>query len=193
MNLSELKSRDDIGAWLTTNGMTGSAVEIGVYDGANAVQILSNWPGTLHLVDPWERQDPSVYIESPHIDFPSVESLAIERMLPFGNRAVFHKTTSDAAFIEMSQDGVLMDFIYIDGNHAREQVEIDVRNWWTMVKPGGILGGHDYVDGLDAVKAWHCAGIKPAVDAFAATLGLQVHVTHGPWPPSWWIKKPAAK
>jgi hypothetical protein len=37
-----------------------------------------------------------------------------------------------------------LDFVYIDANHSYESVKEDVATWFPKVKPGGILGGHDY-------------------------------------------------
>lgn len=195
--LTDLKSRDDAGRWLTENGLTGEGAEIGVYDGANAQQILSTWPGILHLVDPWEAQDTAVYVESPNIDFPAVEKLARERMVQFGKRAVLHKQTSDDAYhatlVLGPADKRRFKFIYIDGNHSSPQVDRDIEKWWTMLKPGGVMGGHDYmVTPEDQAKYWHCRDVKTAVDAFVAQHGLALHLTTADWPVSWWIEKPLA-
>jgi hypothetical protein len=37
-----------------------------------------------------------------------------------------------------------VDFVYIDAEHSREALLRDLRLWWPKVKPGGIIGGHDY-------------------------------------------------
>jgi hypothetical protein len=61
------------------------------------------------------------------------------------------------------------------------------------MKPGGLFGGHDYLN-LDAPE-WRC-DVETAVNAFVARLGLPLHITHdvtteakGGWP-SWWTLKP---
>lgn len=36
------------------------------------------------------------------------------------------------------------DFVYIDGNHERNNVERDLQQYITKVKKGGYIGGHDY-------------------------------------------------
>lgn len=54
---STLESRGDIPKYLTDLGLTGQAVEIGVRRGHYSQYILHNWPGHLHLVDPWIRQE----------------------------------------------------------------------------------------------------------------------------------------
>lgn len=37
-----------------------------------------------------------------------------------------------------------LDFCYIDGDHSPDAVMRDLETFWSKVKPGGILGGHDY-------------------------------------------------
>lgn len=47
------------------------------------------------------------------------------------------------------------DFVYIDGNHKYEHCKNDLNAWWSKVKVGGVLAGHDYIDVRDfgVVKA----------------------------------------
>ena len=37
-----------------------------------------------------------------------------------------------------------LDFVYIDANHKYEAVLADLAAWVTKIRPGGVLGGHDY-------------------------------------------------
>jgi hypothetical protein len=39
---------------------------------------------------------------------------------------------------------MLVDSIFIDGNHSCEGVCTDIDCWYPMLKPGGIMFGHDY-------------------------------------------------
>ena len=186
--LGELTHRDQLGTWLSASGLTGAGVEIGVYAGANAAQILSTWPGVLFLVDPWESQDAAVYCET-HIDHGATEKLARERLAPFGNRVGFFKLTSDSFFEHIKGTEGRFDFIYIDGNHSGEQVKRDIENSWALLKPGGLMGGHDWFESIvDGVGA-HCAEIAPIVKAFAADHGLALHLTTEDFPVSWWLRK----
>src|SRR3954467_8511761 len=57
--------REELGLWLNRNNLLGASAEIGVTQGDHAKQIASLWGGKhLWLIDPWERQSPSVYRES---------------------------------------------------------------------------------------------------------------------------------
>ena len=44
------------------------------------------------------------------------------------------------------------DFIFIDGDHRYSQVVKDVRNSYNVLKPGGILAGHDFEKFKEDIK-----------------------------------------
>lgn len=48
-----------------------------------------------------------------------------------------------------------VDFVYIDAEHSRDALLRDIRIWWPKVKPGGIMGGHDYLGFPDVSVAVH--------------------------------------
>lgn len=71
--------------------------------------------------------------------------------------AVFVRKTSLAA-VDDFEDGSL-DFVYIDGMHEFDYVMTDIICWTPKVRIGGIVAGHDYVDGfacgvVNAVRAY---------------------------------------
>ena len=66
-----------------------------------------------------------------------------------------------------------VDFVFIDGNHAYEYVKNDILKYWSKVKKGGFLGGHDYISG-------HPEVIK-AVDEFVKNQNLTLHAIEDCW------------
>ena len=86
-----------------------------------------------------------------------------------------------------------MDFVYIDARHDYESVLEDLDAWCPKMKPGGIIAGHDYVDGMFAQGDF---GVKSAVDEFFGERGIPVHGTKGPSPvelfPSWIVEVPSS-
>jgi cephalosporin hydroxylase len=57
------------------------------------------------------------------------------------NIVVFQKKSTDAAkfFADSS-----IDFVYIDGSHAYEDVKDDIKAWLPKIKANGLLAGDDY-------------------------------------------------
>lgn len=44
-----------------------------------------------------------------------------------------------------------LDFVYIDALHDYDNVALDLRLWSQKVRVGGIVSGHDYVEGMPGV------------------------------------------
>ncbi len=68
----------------------------------------------------------------------------------------------------------------------------DLEAWFPKVRPGGVLAGHDYLDGtFDGTEY----GVKTAVDAFFGARGITVHRTRESPPryPSWLARAPGAE
>jgi predicted O-methyltransferase YrrM len=51
-------------------------------------------------------------------------------------------SASPTAIEKVSQHAPF-DFIFVDGGHRYHQVEADFRNYWPMLRPGGIMAFHD--------------------------------------------------
>ena len=67
----------------------------------------------------------------------------------------------------------------------------DLEAWASKVRPGGILAGHDYVDGDLPQGEFY---VKSAVDDFFGARGIPVHGTEGPSAvemfPTWIVEVP---
>ncbi len=173
--------RDHMGAALKREGLIGEGVEVGVYAGQNAHTILSTWPGVLHGVDPY-AQLPGWVDACNQVDLLKVRGVAEQLLGQFGKRFQLHPISSAAAAPQF-RDGQL-DFVYLDGNHSRDAVLYDIVAWWPKIKPGGIMGGHDFYERHD--KDQDC-GVPEAVIGFY--MREQVSFTVTPCT-SWWVRKP---
>ena len=139
-------------------------VEIGVLRGLTSSHLLAARPRlTLFLVDPWAESFPGDrYHDSGddngrksqaehNRDFKTTLNIVRE----FGIRArIIRATSENALYIAKDQS---LDFVFIDGDHSREGVAEDIKNWYEMVKVGGWIGGHDY-------DHQNFPGVKIAVD-----------------------------
>ncbi len=45
---------------------------------------------------------------------------------------------------KLCNEGILLDSIYIDGDHHYAEVKADIQSWMPLIKPGGLICGHDY-------------------------------------------------
>lgn len=100
----------------------------------------------------------------------------------FGERSVIIKGWSHEIAADLAAQGVMLDFAYIDADHRWRAVEQDIAAWRKLVRPGGILCGHDYVDASRTA-------VIPVVDAFAEQIGSPLFVTSETWA-SWLVFLP---
>ena len=73
---------------------------------------------------------------------------------------------------------------------TRRAVTADLQAWYPKLRPGGVLAGHDYLDGMLPEGNF---GVKSAVDAFQRQQRLKVRSTREAAWPSWYLIKPVAK
>lgn len=114
-------------------------VEIGVAEGITAEYLLKNVEGlTLYGIDPYED-----YIDwdGKSIDGEKNFINTTNKLSEYDN-FIMITDTSDNAVYEFEDDS--LDFVFIDGLHTYEQVLKDATNYWTKLKTGGLLIGHDY-------------------------------------------------
>ena len=146
-------------------------VEIGVNDGRNAERILTRLPIThLYGIDPYIPY--TNYRETRNYD--KSYTSACNRLASFPNQTFIIKKSEDA--INDIPDNI--DFVYIDGNHDYDYVLNDIKLYYSKVRHGGIIGGHDI---------W-LKSVKDAVTDFANANQLICNISL----PDWWIIKAQA-
>jgi predicted O-methyltransferase YrrM len=182
--------REDLPFLLNALGLTGTAAEIGVRDGFFSEVILARWKGAkLISIDPWREFATDDYVDVSNVEQEGHEANLAStkgRLERFGARSDIWRDTSVEASARVTDAS--LDFAYLDARHDREAVLEDLGAWWPKVRPGGVLAGHDYVDGLFTAGDF---GVKSAVDAFFGERGIRVRSTFGdpPWP-SWYVLRP---
>lgn len=189
--LEEVSTRDEIPELLNRRRLIGSAVEIGVKRGRYSEQLLERWRGQrLISVDPWRAADPVEYVDRanvPQEEHDRFYEEAVARLARFGARSEIWRMASLEAALLVGDASI--DFVYIDARHDYSSAAADLAAWYPKVRAGGILAGHDYADGRFPQGDF---GVKRAVDEFAASHGLHLHVTFAPsfveMFPSWLIE-----
>lgn len=117
--------------------------EIGVREGINSLRILKTLNvEKLFLVDPYLPYYEPCFPVTVSIDYQNkVRGKAKQLLKEYGDRVVWVNVTSNKAVCSIDRS---LDFCYIDGDHSYSQVKLDIMNYSSLVKCGGVLGGHDF-------------------------------------------------
>jgi len=179
------KRRSEFGDFLNCRGLIGEAVEVGVQRGEFAHTLLGRWNGRLlHLVDPWRRLPDYIDIANGSDTEHEANLEETRRALArYEGRYQVHRALSAEAVQRFADEA--LDFVYLDANHSFESVSQDLRLWFPKVKRGGVLAGHDFLDG-DLPEGRF--GVASAVQAFQRETDLALQVTDEPWR-SWFFIK----
>lgn len=183
--------RHELPELLNTRGLVGSGAEVGVQEGYFSALLLSRWHGERLLsIDPWAEASDTSYVDvanHPQGIQEAYYEATTRRLRQYGERSVIWRTTSADASRAILPG--TLDFVYLDARHDYASVMEDLHSWFDRVKPGGILAGHDYLNGELPEGRF---GVRRAVDEFFSARGLSVHQTieDNPWP-SWVVSVPA--
>lgn len=176
--LTDVATRDQIPELLNRRGLVATGIEIGVKRAGYSEFVLAHWRGQLLIsVDPWSEAPSDEYRDRANVAQAEQERYyrtARTRLARFGGRSEIWRTTSVEAAARVADAS--LDFVYIDARHDRESVLEDIAAWYPKVRPGGIVAGHDYVDG--DLPQGHFE-VASAVDAYFGERGLPVYVTRG--------------
>jgi len=181
-----LQHRKDLINTLSSKFPNGVGVEVGVLVGHFSKYILENWNcKTLHSVDPWCYQ--AEYVDYSNTSNSKNEIRLTEaraHLIPFGDRSRIHRMFSKD-FADQTPDESI-DFVYLDARHDYAAVIDDIVLWYSKVKKGGILSGHDYANNGNPRNVIE---VKSAVDDWIKTTNHELNLTKEPGAPSWWIIK----
>ena len=196
LNANRLGHRRELGIWLNAQGLTGAGAEIGVKEAKYSERILHHWKGRLlYSIDPWREFSPEIYRDGANVPADEQEAFLAEarfRLARFGERSKILRLTSEEASREIP-DGSL-DFAYLDAQHHYEAVKEDIGLWYPKIKPGGLLGGHDYFDLVSKDPATGLVTVfevKRAVDEFVGNNPRHdFFATTKDRLASWFVRKP---
>lgn len=189
--------RNNFADFLNRRGLLGNAVEVGTHRGAFAKLFLDNWKGShLYCVDPWSTLDgyeeQTLLLEDSNgnrlEDFH--EAKRVLHKYRFGENKRCHLLTlSSEKGVEHFLDNSL-DFVYIDADHRYEMVVKDLEMWYTKIRSGGILAGHDFICHAESDIQLN-GGVQKAVLEFCEEQNLILHLVTEryccPW--SYYVEK----
>ena len=170
----------DRNKWLDTLPKGSVGAEIGVAAASYSLQMLQRVkPSRLYLVDRW------ALIKNPGAK--SKKELQMHNAM-----AKIAKYVADGVALPIcafSADAAkwvpraTLDWIYIDGDHKPDAVCADLKAWYGKVKPGGIIAGHDYKEGLGPYE-----GVNRALKEMNLRPKIYV-IAPKDRTPSFWFKK----
>lgn len=123
-------------------------VEVGSWSGESALIFLqSPRVRSLVMVDPF---DPalcgSILNHVHHRGTTCEDALALltqDVLERYANATLLRMTSLEAA-AQFADEGRLFDVVYIDACHKEWAVRHDIHAWRPLVKPGGLIAGHDH-------------------------------------------------
>jgi hypothetical protein len=162
--------------------------EIGVYKG-HTLSVIGQQRNNaiLHAIDPWKNISSDDYKTT--VDYIAFESDSKQQenfeqcmancwFLESQQRLKVNRKSSELASKDYEDNS--LDMVFIDADHSYSGVKNDINLWFSKVKPGGYIGGHDYdYPGLDF-------GVKKAVDEFVLKHSLKLELDCDY---TWFIKK----
>lgn len=151
-------------------------IEIGCLYGETTQYLLNYFPNLKLIgIDPYEDYEDwnhNLSNRNKEID------ILAKRVNKYKDRFALLKTTSDKAHPFLANDS--FDFVFIDGLHTYDQVLKDCKNYYSKIKSGGILAGHDY---------YVIEEVRNAVHVFATECGISIdnikHTDRDVW---YWTK-----
>jgi len=158
----------DIGGWFEGGSLSWVAevapkcqlvIEIGVWLGRSTYQWCEHCPGKVIAIDHFlgseshgERNTTHKRAVADRDGLIAEAKHNLSRWIDNGKLELLEMSSAQAA---LQLDGCVMaDLVYIDSDHSYECVSEEITRWLPLVKPGGILAGHD--------RTWQ--GVKRAID-----------------------------
>jgi hypothetical protein len=184
--LKEVKTMQDIPELLIQSGLNNNLCELGVFGGNGINLLIRSNPKRLIGIDIW-TDDGNFTItdgmDQNTMNFNYQEALKIKDLHP----SVEYIKDYTFNCVDKFKDGYF-DFIYIDADHSYQGCKNDLNQWWSKVKVGGIISGHDYF----VANTNYDFGVIEAVDEFRIEneiLDEDFYVTPETYAPSWFIIK----
>lgn len=175
-DLKNLNIRLDIGNLLKLiNAET--ICEIGVRDGVHLKHLMVPCVKQAFAVDIWK--DTGLISENDERVSQDIIDSQLKLVLDMASNDSRIKIIKDfSVSAAQSFSDEYFDFVYIDADHTEDAVSKDILAWWTKVRKGGILAGHDYSPAIvtypDNIVLKF--GVIEAVNKFVKNNNLNLHV-----------------
>jgi predicted O-methyltransferase YrrM len=131
-------------AWLAEQAAAAhKTVEVGCWRGRSTTVMAEATSGTIWCVDPWTGTQ-----DAPH------KPVKRDVLRMFAENLWDHIATGRVQVLPARSLVALdvlrylapFDFVFLDGDHAYDSVAPEIEAFRPLVRPGGILAGHDYAN-----------------------------------------------
>lgn len=164
-----VKDRDELATVFPRQGI---GAELGVQHGDYAEVLLRNAdPAKLFLIDAWRHlKTGTVYDLDPANVQDSEQDKIYRRVLHrfrphvLSGRVVIIRDLIMPLMLLFENNS--LDWVYVDAAHDYEQVLLNLAASYRVVKPGGLIAGHDY---KEYGPEWSFIQVVPAVNKFLET------------------------
>lgn len=119
-------------------------VELGVFHGLATRAMLSNSQARIWCIDTWRGEGCKPVSGQKH-KYLSTEKdfyVFLDYIWDLLDRIVILKMSTQEAAGLLPHD--CFDMVFIDAGHSYEEVKYDILHYAPLVRPGGLLCGHDY-------------------------------------------------
>lgn len=182
--------RSNLMCYFSQNYFQGSSnlqiAEIGSYEGSFAKLILGAFPDcSLNMVDLWQTENNDFYY--------SVRSGAAELAYEIAKKNFSHLSNVKmhkglSSVISSNFDDESLDLVYIDADHSYEGALKDLQLWYSKVKSGGIVSGHD-CNADPGTQEHYLFGVQAAIKNFYSDTD-RITLTNERYHKSWYWVKP---
>ena len=131
--------------WLAEQASTRHIiVEVGSDLGRSTTALATHTPGVVYAVDTWDGGESRTLTWglAPGRHYPEFRRNC--RALLDARKLVAVVATSLEAAARFAADGFRADMVFLDGLHDRAAIRADILSWRSLLKPGGLLCGHDF-------------------------------------------------
>ncbi|CAE7494819.1 unnamed protein product [Symbiodinium natans] len=156
------------------------AAEVGVFMGETSSKLLGLFENLrILLVDPYH-----LHTENHTTQFNQFEEFYISSRSTFLAAAgATQRFRRRASFVLQTSAGLQwlrgdLDLVFLDGDHRYGSVRKDIEVFWPLLRPHGILAGHDFAPTFP--------GVVEAVTEFALEFDLELLLAAEVW----WVFKP---
>jgi hypothetical protein len=164
----------EVGSWKGASAihMAGILSHLGLTD--TEICCVDTWLGALEF---WMDHNDTTRYKSLNLvnGFPTVYYTFLKNVAALKATQLItpFPVTSAIAARFFGIHNITFDIIYIDASHDYEDVLSDLRGYWSLVSPTGVMFGDDYHP--------YWAGVKRAVDEFSCERAIEAELHDDKW------------